>query len=538
MKYSKYSAVVVGSGISGLFCALKIAEQISLPEGLLVITKSNFGESNSRYAQGGIVGVMEDNLNDSVELHIKDTLRAGAGLSEYETIKFISENSDEVINDLIDLGVNFDRDENGKITYTLEGAHSINRILHAGGDATGSVIEKTLCRRVKENPNIDILEETIVTELLIDSDGECKGAIIYNDDNHEYETIYSSAIILATGGIGQLYKYTTNPLVATGDGIELAYQAGAILQDLEFVQFHPTALAVERGGNRFLISESVRGEGAVLLDCNNKEFMSEYSELKELAPRDVVTRAIYDRMQKTGAENVYLNASVIPAEKLAKRFPTISKVCKSSGIDITKEYIPVAPAAHYYMGGIKASVDGRTSIRGLYAIGECASTGLHGANRLASNSLLECVVCGHELANYLTFTNLVPPKKIDETIMETIDSYTNPISDESFDIAALKMRLKDIMWKYAGILRDENSLLKGLDEIYKLKSEFRRNVKCLDKSEYEFRNMLCASQLIIKSALKRQESRGAHYRTDFPQTNPEGIHNCVIKGEGEPSFVK
>ncbi|MCD8377334.1 MAG: L-aspartate oxidase [Candidatus Gastranaerophilales bacterium] len=538
MKYSKYSAVIVGSGISGLFCALKITEQINLPDGLLVITKSNFGESNSRYAQGGIVGVMEENSTDSVDLHIKDTLRAGAGLSEYDTIKFISENSDEVISDLIDLGVNFDRDENGQIAYTLEGAHSISRILHAGGDATGSVIEKILCKRVKENPNIDILEETIVTELLINSDGECKGTIIYNDDTQEYETIYSSAIILATGGVGQLYKYTTNPAVATGDGIELAYRAGAILQDLEFVQFHPTALAVEGLKNRFLISESVRGEGAILLDCNGKEFMSEYSELKELAPRDVVARAIYDRMQKTNSDNVYLNAAVIPEEKLKKRFPTISKTCKSAGIDITKELIPVAPAAHYFMGGIKSGVDGRTSVRGLYAIGECASTGLHGANRLASNSLLECVVCAHELANYLTFTNLTPPKKIDETIMATIDKYTDPISDESFDIDLFKQKLKDIMWDYVGILRDENSLLKGLDEIFRLKAEFRRDIKCLNKKEYEYRNMLCTAQLIIKSALKRKETRGAHYRTDFPQTNQDGVHNCVIKGEGEPGFVK
>lgn len=538
MKYSKYSAVVVGSGISGLFCALKIAQQINLPEGLLVVTKSNFGESNSRYAQGGIVGVMNDNPKDSVELHIKDTLRAGAGLSEHDTIKFISENSNQVINDLIEFGVEFDKDESGNITYTLEGAHSINRILHAGGDATGSVIEKTLCRRVKENPNIDILEDTIVTELLVDSDGECKGAIIYNDDTKEYETIYSSAMILASGGIGQLYKYTTNPFVATGDGIELAYQAGAILQDLEFVQFHPTALAVENTKNRFLISESVRGEGAILLDKNNKEFMSEYSELKELAPRDVVTRAIYDRMIKTNAQNVYLNATVIPHDLLIKRFPTISKVCKSVGIDITKDYIPVAPAAHYYMGGIKTTIDGRTSIRGLYAIGECASTGLHGANRLASNSLLECIVCAHELANYLSFTSLIPPKKIDESIMKTIDKYTSPLSDESFNVIELKTKLKEIMWNYAGILRDENKLLKGLDEIYKLKSGFRRDVKCLNKQEYELRNMLCVAQLIIKSALKREESRGAHYRTDFPQTEEKGIHNCIIKGEGEPSFVK
>ncbi len=538
MKYSKYSAVIVGSGISGLFCALKLAQQINLPDGILIITKSNFGESNSRYAQGGIVGVMNENKEDSVELHVKDTLKAGAGLSEFDVTKFISENSDEVINDLINFGVNFDKDEDGNIAYTLEGAHCVRRILHAGGDATGSVIEKTLCRLSKENPNIDILEDTIVTELLIDSDNECKGAIIYNDDTQEYETIYSSAIILATGGIGQLYKYTTNPGVSTGDGVALAYYAGAILQDLEFVQFHPTALAVDGRKNRFLISESVRGEGAILLDINKQEFMAEYDELKELAPRDVVTRAIYDRMKKTNADNVYLDATKIPAEKLMKRFPTISKVCKKYEIEISKDLIPVAPAAHYYMGGIKASTDGRTSIRGLYAIGECASTGLHGANRLASNSLLECVVCAHELANYLSFANLEPPKKIDEMIMATIEKYTSPISDETFDIESIKLKLKDIMWNYAGILRNEDLLLRGLDEIYKLKSEFHRKTKCLNKEEYELRNMLCVSQLIIKSALKRHESRGAHYRTDFPETNEQPVHNNIIKGEGEPSFVK
>ena len=538
MKYSKYSAVIVGSGISGLFCALKLAQQINLPDGILVVTKSNFGESNSRYAQGGIVGVMNDNKDDSVELHINDTLKAGAGLSEIDITKFISENSDEVINDLIELGVNFDRDENGNLTYTLEGAHSVKRILHAGGDATGSVMEKTLCARVKENSNIDILEDTTVVELLVDSDNECKGLIIYNDDTNEYETIYSSAIVLSTGGIGQLYKYTTNPADATGDGIELAYSAGAILQDLEFVQFHPTALAIDGRKNRFLISESVRGEGAKLLDFNKEEFMSEYSELKELAPRDIVTRAIYDRLKKTGGDFVYLDATSIPSEKLAKRFPTISKICKKYEIDITKDLIPVAPAAHYFMGGIKATIDGKTSVRGLYAIGECASTGLHGANRLASNSLLECVVCAYELANYLSFTSLIPPKRIDESIMETIEKYMVSLSDEDFDVDDLKKRLKNIMWNYAGIIRDEDKLLKGLDEIYKLKSEFRRGTKCLNKDEYELRNMLCISQLIIKSALKREESRGAHFREDFPQTKEKVVHNCIIKGEGEPSFVK
>ncbi len=538
MKYSKYSAVIVGSGISGLFCALKIAQQIKLPEGLLVITKSNFGESNSRYAQGGIVGVMNNNTDDSVDLHVKDTLRAGAGLSDEETVRFISENSDEVINDLINFGVEFDRDENGNIAYTLEGAHSVRRILHAGGDATGSVIEKTLCRRTKENPNIDIQEDSIVTELLINNDSECKGLITYNSLTNEYQTIYSSAIILATGGLGQIYKYTTNPTVATGDGLALAYNAGAILQDMEFVQFHPTALCIEGARKRFLISESVRGEGAKLVDKNGVAFMDEYSELKELAPRDVVTRAIYDRMHSTDSDKVFLDATSIPAEKLAKRFPTISKVCKKYDIDISTTPIPVAPAAHYMMGGIKTTLEGRTSIRGLYAIGECASNGLHGANRLASNSLLECVVSAHELANYLSFVNLVPPRKIDENIKQTIDSYSIPMSDVDYDVESLKLELEEIMWEYAGILRSEESLLKGLDLIYALKKKFDRKTKCLNKAEYEFRNMMTVAQLIIKSALKRRESRGAHYRIDCQELYPEAIHNCIIKGQGEPSFVK
>ena len=538
MKYSKYSAIVVGSGISGLFCALKLAQSINMPDGVLVITKSSFGESNSRYAQGGIVGVMNNNENDSVELHVQDTLKAGAGLSEYNTTKFISENSNDVINDLIEYCVEFDKDENGKITYTLEGDHSVNRILHAGGDATGRVIEQTLCKRVKENSNIDILEDTIVTELLTNSDGECKGVIIYNDDTKEYETIYSSATILACGGVGQLYKYTTNPTVATGDGIALAYGAGAILQDLEFVQFHPTALAIDGVKNRFLVSESVRGEGAILVDKDRKPFMQDYSELKDLAPRDVVTRAIFDKMSKTGVNNVYLDATVIDKDFAQKRFPTISKECKSLGIDMSKDLIPVAPAAHYYMGGIKTTVEGRTSVRGLYAIGECSSTGLHGANRLASNSLLECVVCAHELANFLSFSNLVPPQKIDETVMATINKYTQPLSDENFDIPELVSELKDLMWNNVGILRTEESLLKALDMIYDLKRRFRRSVKCLNNEEYELRNMICVAQLIVKSALNRKESRGAHYRLDYPNHTEVGNHNCIIKGEGEPSFVK
>jgi L-aspartate oxidase len=266
--------------------------------------------------------------------------------------------------------------------------------------------------------------------------------------------------------------------------------------------------------------------------------MSKYHDKRELAPRDIVTRAIYNEMRDSHTDNMFLNASVIDKAKLLMRFPTISKMCSLNGIDISSSPIPVAPAAHYTMGGIKAGVNGKTSVNGLYAIGEAASTGLHGANRLASNSLLECVVCAHELANYLSFTNLEPPKKIDESIISTIDKYSSPISDEIFDTESIRLRLKDIMWNYAGILRNEDLLLKGLDEIYKLKSEFHRSTKCLNKDEYEIRNMLCVSQLIIKSALKRHESRGAHYRTDFPETSEHPVHNNIIKGEGEPSFVK
>ena len=392
MKYTKYSTVIIGSGIAGLYAALKVQQQVKLPDGILLITKSRLGESNSRYAQGGMVAVMKENKTDSVASHISDTIKAGAGLSEFNTIKFISENSDAVVKDLLKFGVQFDKDDDNKFCYTKEAAHSVRRILHSGGDATGRMIEHALCQKVRENENIDIYEQTDAVELLVDSN-ECKGVIVFNNDIGEYETVYSPAIILATGGIGQLYKYTTNPKGATGDGLALAYNAGAIMQDMEFVQFHPTALAIDGDENRFLISEAVRGEGAKLCDADGNEFMAKYDDRKELAPRDIVTRANFNEMKENNSENVYLNAACIDSKKLAKRFPTISKKCLEHGIDITRDFIPVAPAAHYFMGGIKTNLKGETSINGLYAIGEVASTGLHGGNRLASNSLLECVVC-------------------------------------------------------------------------------------------------------------------------------------------------
>ena len=546
MKYSKYSTVIIGSGIAGLYAALKTEQQVELPDGLLLITKSKLGESNSRYAQGGMVAVMKENKSDSTASHISDTIKAGAGLSEFNAVKFISEHSDSVVKDLLKFGVEFDRDENNNLCFTREAAHSVRRILHSGGDATGKMIEQALCKKVSENENIEVYEQTVAVELLVNSKSECKGVIVFNDITQEYETIYSPCIILATGGIGQLYKYTTNPAGATGDGLALAYNAGAVMQDMEFVQFHPTALAIDGEENRFLISEAVRGEGAKLVDADGIEFMHKYHEKKELAPRDIVTRANFNEMMTKDVPNVYLNATCIDAKKLARRFPNISKKCLENGIDIAHDFIPVAPAAHYYMGGIKTNLKGETSIEGLFAIGEVSSTGLHGGNRLASNSLLECVVCAYSAAEFLKSIELKTPKQIDEEIKSIIDRYNDEdvILDE-IDVHSLKVRLQEIMWDYVGILRDEHSLLTAIEKLDELKTEFPRDFKCLSRDEYEFKNMLAVSNLIVNSALRRKESRGAHYRLDYLNTDEECIHSCLTKmsdcknGEkGEISFVK
>lgn len=526
MRYSEYSVVVVGSGAAGLYAALKINQQINLPDGILLVTKTSLGESNSKYAQGGIVAVLHQNKEDSVDSHVNDTLKAGAGLSNPQTTKFISEASDEVINDLIDCGVQFDTNEKGELTYTLEAAHSVKRILHSGGDATGKGIIEGLKTAVLKDENITTMQNTIAVELLVNSLGECRGLILFNELTGEHEIVYCAAVVLATGGVGQLYKYTTNPLDTTGDGIALAYEAGAIIQDMEFIQFHPTALALSPDSkNRFLISEAVRGEGAKLENTSGMRFMSGYHEKCELAPRDIVARAIYKEMQKNHSDNVFLDASSIGYEKLLNRFPTIFQRCLQNGIDISKKPIPVAPAAHYTMGGIKATYEGKTSIKGLYAIGECASTGLHGANRLASNSLLECIVCAYELADYLSFTNIETPKKIDEGIKKMIDVYSRSITGIEYDFNSLKSKLKDIMWNNVGIVRTEASLIKAREEVEKLQRDFKRRRKCLNKGEYEYRNMLIVASIIIQSALERRESRGAHSRSDYKQTNPEALHS-------------
>ncbi len=526
MKYSNYSTVIIGGGIAGLYASLKISEKNGE---VLLITKSDLGESNSYYAQGGMVAVLKDNKSDSVESHVSDTIKAGAGLSELNTVKFISENSDTVVKDLLKFGVEFDRDEEGRFTLTKEAAHSVRRILHAGGDATGREMEIALCKAVKENKNIKIYENTTAVDLLVENN-TCGGVIILKDN--EYETIYSNNVIIASGGIGQLYKYTTNPKGATGDGIALCYRAGAALQDLEFVQFHPTALAFDDEENRFLISEAVRGEGAKLCDESGHEFMSEYHEKRELAPRDIVARANFSEMKKNNTAHVYLNATVIGKEKLLKRFPNIAKKCSTHGIDITKDFIPVAPAAHYFMGGVKTNIKGETSVKNLYAIGEAASTGLHGANRLASNSLLECVVCAYSVSENLK--NSTPIEKA----YPLIKHYENQTTNSSVNVKSLKSDLQDLMWTGAGIYRSEQSLNIAKEGLNKISKEFNREDFCNTKEEYELRNMLIVSKLIVDSALNRKESRGAHYRLDYLNTSEKCQHSIISKNKGEYSFVK
>ena len=517
MKHSNYSVIIVGSGIAGLYAAIKLAETVELPDGILLLTKSQLSESNSRYAQGGIVGVLPENKLDSVSLHVADTIKAGCGLSDFNVVKFISENSQHAIKDLMKYGVSFDRNDKNELNFTLEGAHSVRRILHVGGDATGYGIEKALVEKVKNDPhisqNVTIYEQTLAIDLLIDSNNNCRGVISFNNVSQEYEAVYAPVTVLATGGTGQVYKYTTNPSVTTGDGLALGIRAGAVTKDMEFIQFHPTALSIENSDSRFLISESVRGEGARLLNQNGEYFMSEHAQ-KDLAPRDVVARCIYSQLSK--GNKVYLDASFIDSEKFKNRFPNIYKTCLENGIDIAHDNIPVAPAAHYCMGGIKTEINGKTSINNLYAIGEVACTSLHGANRLASNSLLECVVSAYELVNTVSKLDLKSSKIIDETVISIIKRYAESDSDnlDDVDVMALKSKLKNVMWNNVGIIRTEESLLTALSEINNISETYNSKDKCNSIDEYELRNMLLVAKCITNAALKRKESIGAHFRAD------------------------
>ena len=523
MKYSKYSVVIIGSGAAGLYLALSVAKNNRLKDGILVVTKSSLNECNSRLAQGGIVSVMPDiNKNDNVTSHVMDTIKAGCGLSDFNVAKFISENSSTVIKDLIDLGVEFDRDENGKLAFTLEAAHSMPRILHAGGDSTGRVIEDKLAECVRKSDSIEVYEGTIAVELLCDNKNTCRGVLVYNPNTDSYEAIYSNAVVLATGGVGQVYEYTTNPAVATADGVALAHLAGAEVSDMEFVQFHPTALKTSSGSkNMPLVSEAVRGEGAKLLNTNKESFMQMYDKREELAPRDVVARAIFHEMERTNSKNVFLDISPIGLERFKKRFPSITSICNECGIDLEEKLIPVAPAAHYFMGGVKVNLNMETSVKNLYAIGEVSRTGLHGANRLASNSLLECVVCAYKLSGILSKRNLDAPKSFDGKVKSILELYDADVLNDIIETGILRRMLKKAMWENAGIIRNKTGLKNALRVLDDIALITRNSRVYASKEGYELRNSLIAAKLIAEAALVREDSIGAHYREDTAEDVPQ-----------------
>lgn len=514
MKYSKYSAVIIGSGISGLFLAYKLSKSKNIKDGILVITKSALDDCNSRLAQGGIVSVIPGlNKNDSISSHVYDTVKAGAGLNDFNAVKYVSENSEAAIKELIKAGVNFDKNNDGNFDFALEGAHTIPRILHTK-DKTGYSIERALIEKAVSSKEIEIYEETMAIELLVDNSDIVRGVLTFSEKTGEYEAVLSNAVILATGGAGQLYKQTTSRPVTTGDGIYLAKSAGAEISDMEFVQFHPTALSVDGSECKPLVSEAVRGEGGKLLNSKGERFLLKYDKRGELAPRDIVARVIFEELKNSNEEFVYLDIKRIGIENFKERFPSITEYCIQYGIDIDSGLIPVSPAAHYSMGGVKVDLDFESNVRNLYAIGEAARTGLHGANRLASNSLLECVVSAMGLYENLCYKNLAAPKNYDEKIKNLLSLYQTEEPYYIEDAEDIKNKIKEIMWDYAGIERNDKSLKEGLFELNEVKNKLAGKKVFSDFASYEIRNMLYAAEIIINAALNRRESVGAHYRTD------------------------
>ena len=522
MKYSRYSAVIIGSGIAGLTLAYELSKNKSLKDGILVLTKSTIDDCNSKLAQGGIVAVMsEHNKQDTISSHVSDTIKAGSGLNDFNAVKFISEHSNCAIKELIKIGVKFDKNEKGNFDFALEGAHSLPRILHTK-DNTGYSIEMALINKINSAKDIEVYENTMAVDLLVDGENTVRGVLSFNKQE-EYETIFSNAVIIATGGVGQLYKTTTSRPTATGDGIYLANSVGAEISDMEFIQFHPTALAVKNNECAPLVSEAVRGEGGKLVNKNGERFILKYDQRGELAPRDIVARAIDDEIKNSGEDCVYLDITDIGVEKFKQNFPSITEYCDEYGIDLSKGVIPVSPAAHYLMGGVKVNLDFETNVKNLYAIGEASRTGLHGANRLASNSLLECVVSALGLSDYLGYKNLIAPKNYDENIKNIIDKYEEEEPYYIENASEIKNKIRDIMWQNAGILRSEESLNKGLFEISEIQKEFKEKTVFSDFESYEVRNMLEIAQIVLKASLKRTASIGAHYRIDSKEAKNENI---------------
>lgn len=521
--------LIVGSGIAGLSLAIKLSEFGNV----IIITKKRKAESNTNYAQGGIASVL--GKDDNFELHIKDTMGTGGGISKYEAVEKIVKEGPASINELLEIGVRFTK-ENGQLQLGREGGHSRNRIVHAK-DLTGKEIERALLYGISKNKRIRILEYWFSIDLLTyrnikqsyspeyKNKKECYGIYAYDIRNRKIEKIIARKTILATGGLGQVYLHTTNPAIATGDGFAIGYRAGCELANMEFVQFHPTSLyekEIEDDTQVFLISEAVRGAGAILRTKKGREFMHKYDARKSLAPRDIVARAIDSELKKSGDNFVYLDLSPIGKEKIRTHFPNIYEQCKKRGIDITKEMIPVVPAAHYACGGIKTDLNGKTNIKNLYACGEVTMTGVHGANRLASNSLLEAVVFSDMIYKSIKRENKRTSslKSISDAIMNWTDKGTVN-AEEWILISHNKREIKEIMSDYVGIVRSTYRLERALRRIEMMKNEIKDFYKKTKVSVelLELRNLAAVAYIIIKSATERKESRGLHYMLDFPERN-------------------
>ncbi len=526
--------LVIGSGIAGLTYALKTAKHHPGKK-VVVITKTQADETNTKYAQGGIAGVW-DEAKDSYDKHIEDTLIAGDGLCDPKIVEIVVKEGPERIKEIIEYGAEFDKKDNGEYSLGKEGGHSENRILHHK-DVTGMEMERALLAELKERDNIVLINHCFVVDILTQHhlgflvtkstlDITCYGVYVLNLHTNQIEKILAKIILLATGGCGQAYRTTTNPRIATGDGIAMAYRAKGRIENMEFIQFHPTALYEPGVSPSFLITEAVRGDGGILRNKNGEAFMERYDPRKDLAPRDIVARAIDNEMKKGGTEHVYLDCRHMDKEKFIHHFPNIYQKCLSIGIDVMQHLIPVAPAAHYSCGGIKTDEWGRTSIQNLYACGECSSTGLHGANRLASNSLLEAMVFGHRC--YLDSADRIDHISFETNIPDWKATGTSE-PKEMILITQSQKELQQIMSDYVGIVRTDVRLdraMKRLDLLFSETEDLYRSTK-VSPQLCELRNLISVGYLIVKGAQFRKESRGLHFNTDHTGKS-ELLQNIIL----------
>lgn len=514
----QHDVLVIGSGASGLSLALQLAEHASVA----VLSKSELSEGSTFYAQGGVSAVLD--TCDSIESHVQDTLHTGAGLCNEDIVRFVVEHGRESIQWLTDLGVNFTKviDADGSIDFHLhqEGGHSHRRIIHAS-DSTGRAIETTLENRVREHSNIELFEYRTAIDLITSEKSgqstavnKCLGAYVYHEAESSVEVFKARFVILATGGVGKVYLYTSNPDICTGDGIAMAWRAGCSIANMEFIQFHPTCL-YHPDAKSFLISEALRGEGAKLLLANGETFMHRFDERAELAPRDVVARAIDHEMKETGSECVYLDISHQSKDFIISHFPNIYQQCLCFGFDLAKQAVPVVPAAHYTCGGVVIDAHGRTDISGLYAIGEVTNSGLHGANRMASNSLLECVVYAHSA--YRDIKSRLPETEMPSKLPEWDESQVTD-SDEEVVVSHNWDEIRRFMWDYVGIVRTTKRLHRAQSRVRLLQKEIMEHYGNFRVTNdlIELRNLVIVAELIIRSALLRKESRGLHFSLDYP----------------------